>query len=70
MTPGSDCVTGKAQFTKDGARAQRSVLRAKGDPDGLALRAYQCAWCRCWHVGHLGRRGWRERRRRRAAARP
>ena len=61
MTPGSDCPTGKRQFTPAGAREARDAWRARGDRH---MTAYRCELCGCHHVGHRNRR--RERLRARA----
>ena len=65
MTPGSDCPTGKEQFTAAGARERRSWWRARGD---RGMQAYRCEHCGTYHLGHR-RGGRRERLRARAGAR-
>lgn len=48
---GSDCPSGKAQYTKEGARAERDRLRAE-DP---TIKVYRCQQCDCFHLGHTRR---------------
>lgn len=49
---GSDCPTGKEQYTKEGAREERDRCKARGDP---TMKAYHCPMCGCHHVGHRRR---------------
>lgn len=49
---GSDCPTGKEQFTRDGARERARSWHARGD---AAMRHYRCLVCGCFHIGHRRR---------------
>lgn len=53
MIPGSDCPTGKVQYTAAGARDARGGHRARGD---RAIKCYRCPICGCFHLGHTNRR--------------
>lgn len=48
---GSDCSTGKVQWTRDGAKEARD--RAKRQ--GRRVRDYHCERCGLWHLGHTKR---------------
>jgi hypothetical protein len=48
---GSDCPTGKVQYTRAGARSARDSMRTHhGDAEGL--KVFHCQLCDCWHIGN------------------
>lgn len=49
---GSDCPSGKEQFTADGARAKVKAMRAQGFRN---VRKYRCMLCSSLHVGNKRR---------------
>lgn len=57
---GSDCLTGKIQYTKEGAAEKAARFKDMGD---AGVTSYVCHSCWCWHVGH------RDARRRRSGQR-
>lgn len=55
---GSDCPTGKVQYTAEGAREVRDALRRQGDNP----KKYRCPLCGTFHVGHQASKKARRRR--------
>jgi len=52
LTVGSDCLTGKRQYTK--AAAQRTAATLRTARRARSINAYYCGWCQCWHIGNKG----------------
>lgn len=52
MKEGSDCPSGKEQFTRDGAQERAALWRARGERN---MRFYRCDMCDTYHVGHNAR---------------
>lgn len=48
---GSDCVTGKSQYTRVGAKEARD----HGKMVGRNVRPYHCEHCGLYHLGHRRR---------------
>jgi hypothetical protein len=58
---GSDCPTGKQQFTREAAEESARAARARGWP----MTRYRCRWCECWHLGNPRNNNSKSRGRRR-----